>query len=174
MNQLPHNLAQPFLQAQFIPTNNASVDDARFIAHVYANASEATRRRMRLSGQVKLLEYKPLASDRQQPHDIAVRAHSNCSYKKKEPLDVWAKRFMAQHPSYYALFESYALEAIRRGRRNFGAKAIVERMRWDESFDGGKPFKCPNALTRFLAERFGEENPEHAGFFKRNKRKNEM
>jgi hypothetical protein len=101
------------------------------------------------------------------PSDIQVRVHRNVgSRKEKEPLDVWARRYMAAHPEYYPLFAKYALDAIRRGRTNFGAKAIIERMRWDERFDGGKPFKCPNALTRFLAEKFTEKHPEHAGFFR--------
>lgn len=119
---------------------------------------------------LQLPYHGPLASERQEPHDIAVRAHANGTYKEKVPLGVWARQYMTKYPDIYRLFERYAKLAAGSGRKCYSGKAIVETIRWNEEIEHGRPFKCPNALTRFMVERFIEEQPQFAGLFRTQKR----
>ncbi|WP_398472934.1 hypothetical protein [Tardiphaga sp.] len=118
-----------------------------------------------------LLDYKGvLASDKQQPHDIAVRVSSNRAYAKpKASVEERAKAWMERHPAVYQLFCKFALE-IANKRNRFSAKAIVERLRWETAVQGGADFKIANAVTTYLARRFMLEHPEHASLFLRAKK----
>ena len=113
-----------------------------------------------------LLDYKgPLASDKHQPDDRAVRAAANRAYKPaKVPVAEWADAWMAKHPAVYPLFVKFTLE-IASKRTRFSAKAIVERLRWETAVQGGEDFKIANAVTAYLARRFVKEHPKHASLF---------
>lgn len=104
------------------------------------------------------------------PSDIAVRAHATGSYKKSEPVEVRARRWIEKHPQIYRAFEQATLERIERGFRHYSAKAVVEYVRWHTDTPGGSPFKIANAVTTYLALKFMNERPEHVGFFKTMKR----
>lgn len=69
----------------------------------------------------------------------------------------------------YQAFKRRALQLIEEGRRRYGAKRIIEEIRYDtdlknnpEHADG---FKINNNRTALYARRFMAEHPEHAGFF---------
>lgn len=105
------------------------------------------------------------------PHDIAIRAAANRTYRKKKPRasQAWADAWMGRHPAVYPMFVRFALEIAER-RSRFSAKAIVERMRWETAVQGGADFKIANAVTRFMAERFVKEHSEHGDLFLRAKK----
>lgn len=118
-------------------------------------------------GAKKLLNYQgPLAGDKQQPHDFAIRAAGNRTYKSaKKSGAAWAEAWMAEHPQAYAKFSVQAL-LVAQKVSHYGAKAIAEYIRHHERFVGGRDFKLPNNVIAYMARRFMREHPEHASFFK--------
>ena len=85
------------------------------------------------------------------------------------PLKDAFDEFHAANPFIWDLFVRFAFEAINAGRNNFGAKAIMERVRWEanvvtRSTDG---LKINNNHTAYYSRLFIQEFPEHTGFMKR-------
>jgi hypothetical protein len=76
--------------------------------------------------------------------------------------------FHRQHPEVWRLFVRFTFQMIERGYRNYSAKAIFERIRWekDAGGDGVTCFKLNNNYTAFYARRFARAHPEHAEFFR--------
>lgn len=82
------------------------------------------------------------------------------------------EEFHAANPAVYQEFERRALELIRLGREDFGARQIMESIRYFfaveiRSNDG---FRINNNHVPFYSRLFAERNPEHAGFFKMRER----
>ena len=101
------------------------------------------------------------------PHDNAVRAQLNAAYK---PHSFNGAEWVAKHPQAYKAFCKYALEAIQSGWRHFGAKAVAERVRWEAMLEKRDDYKMNNNAVSYMARRFMQEHPQHAGFFQtRNK-----
>lgn len=70
------------------------------------------------------------------------------------------------NPQIYESFRRFALQVIGAGRRRFGAKAVMERIRWDtliSAKDDG--FKINNNYTADYARKFIAEFPEYAEVF---------
>lgn len=81
-------------------------------------------------------------------------------------LDIAFERWLDRHPMAYEHFKSFALDVIEKGRTHFGAKAIVERIRWYVAFEyDGIKYRINNNYTSRLARKFMEEFPEHQAFF---------
>lgn len=117
------------------------------------------------------LEYKgPLASDKASPSDIQDRVHRNTGSHKKEPVEARARAWMEKHPQFYQAFVLQASEEAAYTKRG-SAKYIAETLRRRKDLAGGKPFKIPNAFVTYMALRFMDEHPEHAGLFVSTKRK---
>lgn len=105
------------------------------------------------------------------PHDIASRAAANRAYKLvKAPVAERARLWMEQHPTIYAAFVLAAFDEAAYTKRG-SAKFIAECLRRRRDLLAGKPFKIPNAYVTYMALRFMEEHPAHAGLFKTTKRK---
>ncbi len=81
-----------------------------------------------------------------------------------EQFDVW----IGSNPKIWALFEKYAMDLARRGFQHYGAKAVVERMRWHLNIElpVGEEFVMNNNYTSRLARRFVELHPEHGSLFR--------
>lgn len=74
--------------------------------------------------------------------------------------------FDRSNPEVYKLFKRFALAAKRSGRERFGAKAIVERIRWEYALRTDHPdFKMPNNFTARYVRKLIEDMPEFEGFF---------
>lgn len=76
--------------------------------------------------------------------------------------------FDAEHPRVWSLFKRFTFNRIERGFKNFGAKAVMERIRW-ETAEAQTPedhFKISNNLTSFYARKFHAAYPQHDGFFR--------
>lgn len=80
--------------------------------------------------------------------------------------------FLCAHPDVWALFVRYAFNLIEVGREHGGAKAIVERIRWEHatSAHGGEPVLNNSHVTSF-AQIFEATYPSHEGFFRRRERR---
>jgi len=78
----------------------------------------------------------------------------------------WAK-FVAYHsgnPLLWKAFERFALDAANRGKR-IGAKAIMERVRWEAEIERGDEFKVCNSYTAYYARIFAAKYPQHSELF---------
>lgn len=78
------------------------------------------------------------------------------------------EEFDRANPNIYHLFRRFAFEAQERGFKHFGAKAIMERVRWEVRMDttGNSEFKINNNFTAFYARKLMRDYPSMAGFFR--------
>ena len=74
--------------------------------------------------------------------------------------------YISENPRVYEMFEMFAMKVIATGRKNFGAKAVIERMRWYTAIETNTYFKLNNNYTAFLVRMFEERNPLYKGFFR--------
>jgi hypothetical protein len=78
-------------------------------------------------------------------------------------IDGFFESFKA-NPEIWHLFERYALEAIH-AKRKVGAKAIMERVRWESEVERGKEFKVSNSWTAYYARIFAIKHPAFRSYF---------
>ena len=90
-------------------------------------------------------------------------------------LDTAFATYHDANPHVFKLFRKYALEARSRGFRYYGAKAIMELVRWEIStttkdVDG---FKINNNYTSRYARLLEQVDPSFVGFFRKRELKSE-
>jgi hypothetical protein len=86
--------------------------------------------------------------------------------KRDEKITVRWRAFHAAHPEFYALFVQYAVAERAKGRKRFGAKWIMEQIRWNHGFDGSeKGKKVQDHFTSRYVRLFLSEHPDFKGFF---------
>jgi hypothetical protein len=69
--------------------------------------------------------------------------------------------FLAYHksnPEVWREFERFALEAANK-RKHYGAKSIMERVRWESEIAYGKDFKANNNFTAYYSRIFAAKYP---------------
>lgn len=71
------------------------------------------------------------------------------------------------------LFEKFALELVRSGRKRYSARAIIHRIRWHYHVERGIDFKVNDHCSTPLARWFHETYPQHNGFFETRERREE-
>lgn len=76
------------------------------------------------------------------------------------PFSAWIK----EHRDIWELFEDYAKRAAAAGQK-FGAKAIVERIRWECVVERRGEFKIQNSMTAYMARFFTAKWPEYSDLF---------
>lgn len=70
------------------------------------------------------------------------------------------------NPQVWLAFEEAALRLIDAGRDHFGAKAIMEHIRYNTALTTGDDFfKVNNNFTSGYARKFVKKYPEHKDFF---------
>ena len=76
-------------------------------------------------------------------------------------------KYHAQNPHVYALFKKFAKDAKQRGRKFFGAKTVIERVRWSVNIDtvSDDDFKINNNYTSRYVRLLESEEPSFIGFF---------
>lgn len=75
--------------------------------------------------------------------------------------------FHKKNPHVWNLFEKYTFQAIEAGFKNYGAKGIMERIRWHEEIETtGCSFKISNNHTAYYARYFHHLHPRYDGFFR--------
>lgn len=78
--------------------------------------------------------------------------------------------FDRQNPQVYRHFMIFALEAIRAGHKRIGAKAVMERVRWESAMQTiGSLYKVNNSYVSYYARKFMADFPEHAAIFRTRK-----
>jgi hypothetical protein len=96
---------------------------------------------------------------------------------RKEQMREACQLFHDTHQNVWHLFVSFAMQKYNRGFKHYGAKAVMERVRWET--DAGNPiapgldFKLNNNHTAFYAARFNKMYPEisDGNFFRTRKAK---
>ncbi len=74
-------------------------------------------------------------------------------------------KYDTENPRVWILFERFSLQVAAQ-RATFGAKAVMERVRWFSMFESnGQPFKVGNNWTAFYARKFMDTHKKHRGFF---------
>lgn len=90
---------------------------------------------------------------------------------RHEEMRIACRKFHRAHPEVWRLFVRFSHEKIALGCEHFGAKAVMERIRWETSAGGSSPeLKISNNHTAFYARRFNRMHP-HLGdgeFFREN------
>lgn len=77
--------------------------------------------------------------------------------------------FHLTHPQVYLLFEKFALALINKGHKKLGAKMIVERIRWEITFEhqvnDSEGFKINNDFVAHYARMFIKNHPTYKDYF---------
>lgn len=74
-------------------------------------------------------------------------------------LNSWRKNKLV-----WEAFERFTLSAISK-QKKLGAKAIMERVRWEAEIERGQEFKVNNNFTAYYARAFTMKYPEHGDYF---------
>lgn len=81
------------------------------------------------------------------------------------------KRFHANNPGIWALFDRFTGEVVKSERPHYSASAIIERIRWHVDIEtAGSEVKINNNFVAYYARMFEAKNPRHMGFFQKRKR----
>lgn len=70
-----------------------------------------------------------------------------------------------KHPEVWEEFQRVALETIDQGVRRYGAKSIMEVVRWHKMKEKKGRFKVNNIWCAYYARIFGMKYPRHSKFF---------
>ena len=98
--------------------------------------------------------------------DIDLRPVIEVQHDPDESLDTRFRNWLRANPHILDLFVSLSLQLQRNGRQHFGAKAIVERMRWEYAIQTqGSDFKFDNNFTSRLARAAVGRRPELESLF---------
>lgn len=81
-------------------------------------------------------------------------------------IDGRAARYDRENPEVWQEFERLALELIRRGVQHYGAKAVMEVVRYHRTVGSNDPhFKVNNSFTSYYARQFARRYPKYREFF---------
>lgn len=80
-------------------------------------------------------------------------------------LDAAFREYDARNPHVYAAFRERARMLLSAGRRHYGAKGIMEAVRFHLAVSGDDGFKINNNFTSRYARKLAEEDDRFAGFF---------
>ena len=72
--------------------------------------------------------------------------------------------FTRKSPAIWGAFQRFAIEAAAAGRKYYGAKMIMERVRWETEVTKGGEFKINNDYTAYYARLFAAKWPEYPLF----------
>lgn len=83
------------------------------------------------------------------------------------------RAWLSENPHVWSLFVRFSLQAIAAGHQHYSADAICHRIRWHVDVDtvDKTGFKLNNNHVAYLARRFEQKYPQHAGFFRMRKQK---
>ena len=87
-------------------------------------------------------------------------------------MDIAFTEFHAENPEVWQLFQRFTFEVIRRGFKQYSARAVAHRIRWEAHVrEGRSDFKLNNNHVRRYALMFMRRNPQHVGIFRTRKPK---
>lgn len=70
-----------------------------------------------------------------------------------------------ENPQVYEGFVRYAKELKASGREHYGAKGIMEKLRYETAIQGGDEFKINNSYSSCYGRLASFDHPELRGFF---------
>lgn len=107
----------------------------------------------------------PFAEPGPEPTLAVVRSHSLFADLQPHVVEAfWA--YHSENPHVYELFKRYAHDLRRAGRNHYGAKAVMERIRWHYSVETlGDDFKLNNNYTSCYARLLIMQDSRFASFF---------
>lgn len=76
------------------------------------------------------------------------------------------------NPDVWNEFEKITLELLSKGRKHYGAKAIMEVIRFNRVISSGPDFKINNNFTAYYVRIFEAKYKIHKGFFETRELKN--
>ena len=77
-----------------------------------------------------------------------------------------------QNPQIYEAFKKFAFDLINKGRKHYGARGIIELIRFHSVIAGNDGFKINNNYGAHYARLFMRDFPQHDNFFKCRQMKN--
>lgn len=77
--------------------------------------------------------------------------------------------FDVTHPKVYKMFAFFTMEALNSNYEHFGAKMVMERIRWETYLSKDGKLKFANNYTAFYARKFEFFNPQFKGIFRMKK-----
>jgi hypothetical protein len=87
----------------------------------------------------------------------------------QETIQARFEEFDRMHPEVWEMFLRFARDAHQRGRKRFGAKMIMERIRWyftiESHPDSKEPFKLNNNYTARYVRKLHAMHPELGHLF---------
>lgn len=89
-------------------------------------------------------------------------------YSRHDELYDGFVEFHNEHPEFWEQFVKFTEEAMDRGFKQFGSKAVFERIRWETAVadqKGQDTTHLKNAYHAFYARMYIEKFPEHKDFF---------
>lgn len=91
--------------------------------------------------------------------------------KLRKSLDEQFEEFHAAHPDVWQLFRRFATQIRDQGSNTYGAKSIMERIRWHyaTSSQGTETFKINNNFTSRYVRKMIEADPSYETFFETRK-----
>lgn len=92
--------------------------------------------------------------------------------KNKMRVQLSFSEYHALNPQVYSKFCMYTEMLIKAGRNKLGAKAIMERCRWDTMIETVGVFKINNNYTASYSKKFEQENPQFRGIFEHRIKRN--
>jgi len=82
-------------------------------------------------------------------------------------LDQKFNEYHTQNPNVYDLFKRYSIQLKESGHKHYGAKTIMERIRWHIDVESkGDKFKINNNYTSRYVRMLVAEIPAFAEFFR--------
>jgi hypothetical protein len=81
-------------------------------------------------------------------------------------LQIKFATYHAENPSIYEAFKKFTFQVIQK-RKRFGARSIMERIRWDTVIEGNDAFKINDNYTAYYVRLFDKDFPEHIDFFRK-------
>jgi len=75
---------------------------------------------------------------------------------RTEQMREQCQQFHAENPEVWELFVKFSLQKMAEGFEHYGAKAVMERVRWETEAarPGGTSYKINNNFTAFFAARY--------------------
>lgn len=74
------------------------------------------------------------------------------------------QEFHNAHPEVWDLFVQFTMQKVALGYDHFGARAVIERIRWETSAGASEPhLKFQDHYIAFYARRFNRLHPELGG-----------
>lgn len=91
-----------------------------------------------------------------------------------EPKDRSFWEYHQDNPHIYEMFKRFTFQIIATGAKNFGAMAVIQRIRWETATTKEfEPLKINNNYTAGYARMFMRDHAEHDGFFRTRELKSE-